>query len=162
VGTKASALDVDKQRHGPPPRAWGRQISKRQIRPTWEAPAPPETIFLRNAFEEGCLLSFEDMTEVWAARIGDYRASGERVAAWCERNEVTPHQLYYWMRKLRKAERQVPPASEQKWVALSLEESSTSEAPPIVIKIGAVTVEVQAGFDPSAFAAVVRTLKTLC
>jgi transposase-like protein len=50
------------------------------------------------------------MSEVWAARISDYRASGERVAAWCERNQGTSHQLYYWMRKLREAERQVSSA----------------------------------------------------
>jgi hypothetical protein len=29
-------------------------------------------------------LSSEDMTEVWAARISDYLASGETVVAWCE------------------------------------------------------------------------------
>ena len=108
-------------------------------------------------------MSLADVTEVWATRINNYRASGERVAAWCSRNQVTSHQLYYWMRKLREAERQERSAgNESKWVALALQESTTGEAPPIVIKIGTIAVEVQAGFDPAAFATVVRTLKTLC
>lgn len=109
-------------------------------------------------------MSTEDMGELWAARIKDYRASGERVAAWCERNQVTSHQLYYWMRKQREAKRQQTPTAsdEPKWVALSVQEPTTYEAPPIVVQIGGAAVEVRAGCDAAVFATVVRTLKALC
>lgn len=109
-------------------------------------------------------MSSEDMAELWAARIKDYRASGERVAAWCERNQVTSYQLYYWMRKQRGSERQLAPTAggQPKWVALSVQESATAEAPPIVVKIGEAAVEVRTGFDAAVFATVVRTLKALC
>lgn len=109
-------------------------------------------------------MSSEDMAELWAARIKDYQASGERVAAWCERNQVTSHRLYYWMRKQREGERQQAPTAggEPKWVALSVQEPTTDEAPPIVVKIGGAAVEVRAGFDAAVFATVVRTLKALC
>ncbi|HEY3363453.1 MAG TPA: hypothetical protein VGK74_00100 [Symbiobacteriaceae bacterium] len=73
------------------------------------------------------------MAELWISRIKDYRASGERVTAWCERNQVTSHQLFYWMRKLKKADQQTPSASEPRWVALSLEGTTPAEAPPILV-----------------------------
>lgn len=66
-------------------------------------------------------MSHEERTELWRSRISDYRDSGERVATWCARHEVTPHQLYYWMQKLKKADRQAPAANGPKWVAMSLE-----------------------------------------
>lgn len=107
-------------------------------------------------------MSREGMAELWISRIADYRASGESVVAWCKRQQVSPKQFYYWMRKLKKADRQMPSAGGPKWVALSLGESTPAEVPAISVRIGTVTVEVRAGFEPSVFAAVVRTLKTLC
>jgi transposase-like protein len=107
-------------------------------------------------------MSREGMAERWTARINDYRASGERAAAWCERHRVTPKQLYYWMAKLKKADQQTPSASGPRWVALSVEETTGVEASPILVRVGAIAVEVRAGFEPAVFADVVRTLKTLC
>jgi transposase-like protein len=107
-------------------------------------------------------LSREGLARLWVSRVNDYRASGEPVAVWCERHQVTPKQLWYWQRKFKKAEQQQPPAAEPKWIALSVETTVSGEAPPIMVKVGTVAVEVRAGFDSSVFAAVVRTLKTLC
>lgn len=107
-------------------------------------------------------MSRRGMAEAWASRIADYRASGETVVAWCERNQFTTKQFYYWMRKLNKADRQTPAAGSPKWVALSVLEPAPDPGPPILVKIGGATVEVRAGFDAAVFAEVARTLKTLC
>ena len=108
-------------------------------------------------------MSHEERAELWGSRISDYRASGEQVATWCARHQVTPKQFYYWMRKLKKAAQQTPAARGPKWVSVSVEQQITdNEASPIVVKVGTVAVEVRAGFEPSVFAAVVRTLKALC
>lgn len=107
-------------------------------------------------------MSHEERADLWSSRISDYKASGERVAAWCARHQVTPHQLFYWMRKLKKADQQTPAASGSKWVAVSVERTIDNEAAPILVKVGTVAVEVRAGFEPAVLAAVVRTLKTLC
>lgn len=107
-------------------------------------------------------MSREEMAELWLSRINDYRASGERVADWCERHQVTSHQLYYWMQKLKKADQQTPSASGPKWVALSLDETGSDQAAPILVRIGALAVEVRPGFEPGVLAEVVRTLKSLC
>ncbi len=104
----------------------------------------------------------EETAELWVARIEDYRASGERVAEWCKRHQVTPRQLWYWMRKLRKAEQQTPPASKAQWVSLRLDETAAAGASPLLVRVGAATIEVRAGFDPSLLAEVVGALKPLC
>lgn len=107
-------------------------------------------------------MSRKGTAEQWISRITDYRASGERAAAWCERNRVSPRQLYYWMAKLKKAGQQTPPTGDLQWVALSVEEATPVEAPPILVRVGSATVEVRAGFEPTLLADVVRALKTLC
>ena len=108
-------------------------------------------------------MSSRELTELWVARVSDYRASGERVAQWCERHQVTQHQLYYWMRKLKGANEQKPASmSGPEWVSLSLEALTTEETAPIRITVGTVAVEVRTGFDPTVLASVVKTLKALC
>lgn len=108
-------------------------------------------------------MSSRELTELWISRVNDYRASGERVAQWCERHQVTEHQLYYWMRKLKDADGQKPAsASGPKWVSLSLEALTSEETVPIRVLVGTIAVEVRTGFDPSVLTSVVRTLKALC
>jgi transposase-like protein len=104
----------------------------------------------------------EGQAELWIARINDYRASGERVVTWCERHQVTARQLWYWMRKLRKAEQQTPSASKPQWVSLCVDETAAGGASPLLVKVGGATIELRPGFEPALFAAVVRTLQTLC
>lgn len=41
---------------------------------------------------EACLMSREEITELWISRIADYRASGEITAIWCERHQMTTKQ----------------------------------------------------------------------
>jgi len=106
-------------------------------------------------------MSRRGTAEQWISRIDDYRAGGERAAAWCERNQVSPRQLYYWMAKLKPAAQQVPPAGESRWLALSVEETPGAGSAPILVRIGTVAVEVRSGFEPAVLADVVRTLKAL-
>jgi transposase-like protein len=107
-------------------------------------------------------MSRDEMAKLWVSRINDYRASGGPVAAWCQRHQVTPRQLYYWMRKLKRADQQTPSASGPQWVSLSLEEIMPDKAPPILVRVGGIAIEVRAGFEAAVFADVVRALKTLC
>ena len=104
----------------------------------------------------------EEMAELWISRINDYRASGDRVATWCERHQVTDRQLWYWMRNLKKSGQLAPPASKPRWASVGIDEPAPSGATPILIRVGAIAVEVRSGFEPSLLANVVRTLQTLC
>lgn len=104
----------------------------------------------------------EEMAELWISRIKNYRASGERAATWCEHHHVTRRQLGYWTRKLKKAEQLTPSASRPQWVSVRVDEPASDGATPILVRVGAVAVEVRSGFEPSLLADVVRALKTLC
>lgn len=104
----------------------------------------------------------DERIAIWRSRINDYRTSNEGAATWCERHQVTPRQLWYWMRKLRKLDEQTPAAGHPQWVSLHVNDLVSDSVAPVAVRIGAATIEVRSGFDPSLLAAVVRTLKTLC
>ena len=46
----------------------------------------------------------------WAERIRDQQASGYNITVWCEMNNVSKTQFYYWKRKLKESylESQLP------------------------------------------------------
>ena len=41
----------------------------------------------------------QELREVWAERIEDFRASGLSQWAWCREHGLRPNQLWYWLRK---------------------------------------------------------------
>lgn len=108
-------------------------------------------------------MSRQELMELWAARIQEYRASEERAADWCRRHQVSLRQLYYWMDKLKRAGHVAAPATGPRWVSFTVQDSGAdAEAPPIVVRVGHATVEVRQGFDPDVLAEVIRTLKAVC
>lgn len=38
--------------------------------------------------------------ELWKHRIADKKASGLNVTDWCEKNNLTKHAYYYWMKRI--------------------------------------------------------------
>ncbi|MEB3104068.1 IS66 family insertion sequence element accessory protein TnpA [Ferviditalea candida] len=103
----------------------------------------------------------EELQQIWAARIKDYRASGERVSAWCERQGVTQRQLWYWMKKLKRLE-QEKSADQPLWLSVHVDEDTTIPSSSLLVTVGSATIEVRAGFEPSLLADVIKTLKTVC
>jgi len=39
--------------------------------------------------------------EIWRKRIADQKASGLKVTAWCEKNNLSKHAYYYWRKRAR-------------------------------------------------------------
>lgn len=39
--------------------------------------------------------------ELWKQRIADKNASGLNVIDWCEKNNLTKHAYYYWMKRVQ-------------------------------------------------------------
>ncbi|MFC4766094.1 IS66 family insertion sequence element accessory protein TnpA [Effusibacillus consociatus] len=103
-----------------------------------------------------------ELREVWIAQIQDYRSNGERTATWCERHKVTPRQLWYWMRKLKKADEQKQENRKPQWVPLHMDEITSDGASPLLVKVGSATIEVRPGFEPSLLADIVKALQVLC
>lgn len=38
--------------------------------------------------------------EIWKHRIADKKASGLKVTDWCEKNNLTKHAYYYWLKRI--------------------------------------------------------------
>jgi hypothetical protein len=96
----------------------------------------------------------------WAARVEAFKCSGQSVAAWCEANNLKPYQLWYWLRKLRSAEK---PALMSRWLPVEVrDDGAGSGGDGLSVRVGQAVVEVEPGFNPSFLVEVVRTLSVLC
>ncbi|WP_028986827.1 IS66 family insertion sequence element accessory protein TnpA [Thermicanus aegyptius] len=100
---------------------------------------------------------------IWETRVEAYRASGasgQRASEWCAAHQVTPRQLSYWMKKLKKVDEI---SIRFQWVSLHVDHAMKEEGrASLLVQVGSVAIEVGPGYNPSLLADVVRTLKTLC
>lgn len=64
-----------------------------------------------------------EVPEIWVSRINAYKAREERAPVWCERNQVTQDQLYYWMDRLKKATQQALLAGKPQFIPICLDEA---------------------------------------
>lgn len=88
----------------------------------------------------------------WAQRIHECRSSGQTVAVWCAEHNIKLSSYFYWLRRIRQAACEALPSHNTESnqivpVDLPLSRDAAGSAnqeasPNIVIKIGAVTMEV--------------------
>jgi hypothetical protein len=102
----------------------------------------------------------DQLRQLWAARIADYRASGLTMSAWCAANQCTINQLKYWLYKAKNMPPSPSSASSPRWVPLTVADSQP-KAPvssALVVCIGQVRIELHPGFDPQLLREVVHAL----
>jgi hypothetical protein len=97
----------------------------------------------------------------WERRIDIFKASGQSQSRWCKVNNLSLHQLRYWLKKIQHTTKSEAESS-TKWIPVLMEEIPLEPTETLQIKIGEASIEVKPGFNPSFLADVVRTLKTLC
>jgi hypothetical protein len=102
----------------------------------------------------------DELRKEWEHQIALFRSSGLTQAKWCAINEIKLHQLKYWLKRLEGSTSTPSPSAS--WTPIVIEESTPLQEDTLQIKIGDASIEVKSGFNPSLFAEVVRTLKTLC
>jgi len=95
-------------------------------------------------------------------RITEYRASGLKAKEWCAVHNVTPSQLWYWLRKFKN--RNGPShTSPSRWLPVELsEQSPADQGDSLLIRIGQAGIEVKSGFDQDLLSQVIRILVALC
>lgn len=98
-------------------------------------------------------MSQEELRNVWAVRVEEFKASGQSISAWSIERGIKPGQLGYWLRKDK------APEEKTQWVPLDLGESTENS---VTVRVGQVGIEVRPGFDPNLLLSVVRTLVALC
>jgi len=106
----------------------------------------------------------EHLRNEWNERIAEFRKSGLTMSAWCTANQVTIHQLKYWLYKAKSSpSTPLPrPASSSHFVPLAVVEQASSPASPLVVRVGQATIELHTGFDRNLFREVMQALQTLC
>jgi hypothetical protein len=92
----------------------------------------------------------EEQREFWAARVAEFKASGQSVLAWCAANDLKIHQLRYWLRKEKQD------SAKSTWLSLNLADAAFAGS--LLVRVGGVSVEVRPGFDPKLLVDVVKTL----
>ena len=98
----------------------------------------------------------QELRELWAERIEDFRASGLSQRAWCRKHGLRPNQLWYWLRKF---ETETNQPQNGIWIQL---DSLAPTGSGVVLRIGNVALEVQRGFDPQVLTEVIRSLLNVC
>ena len=104
----------------------------------------------------------------WEKLIADCQSSGLQVDEWCEKNEVSRHAYYYWLRKIRMkaCESMLPAIPEQnKSIAFAKVELPAHQSAPstaITIHISGATLEVRDGAGQQTIESVLLALKKIC
>jgi len=101
-----------------------------------------------------------EVRKEWETRVTEFRASGQSAPKWCAAHDLKPHQLWYWVRKLKPTEAGL--ASSPIWLPIEVAEQPSDPESSLLIRIGQASVEVKPGFNPDLLSDVVRTLAGLC
>lgn len=105
--------------------------------------------------------------EQWEKLIVDRQKSGLQVDEWCEKNQISRHAYYYWLRKIRRkaCESILPAISKQStpvsFAKFELQQHQSSSA-AITIQYQSAIIEVRDGTSPQTIEAVLRVLKDIC
>ena len=111
----------------------------------------------------------------WKCMINECQNSGLKIKDWCAQNDISKHQYYYWLNKIRadcydEAVKQLPSSDSKAVTAVSVEPASFVEispatvneiprvvndaAPVAVIQNGSMRIEIM----PNASASFIRQL----
>jgi hypothetical protein len=106
-------------------------------------------------------MSNEVRLELWRARVDDYRSSGLSAPKWCQKNEVTLHQLRYWVRRIRQIDQQ--PGG---WARVEVRgdgpSGSVDGGSALTVRVGAASIDVRPGFDSSLLSEVLTVVARVC
>lgn len=86
------------------------------------------------------------------------------MTAWCNANQVTLHQLKYWLYKAKPspAASLPPAATTNRFVPLAVTEHASATASSLVVRVGAASIELRTGFDSKLLRDVVQALQASC
>jgi len=104
-----------------------------------------------------------ELQQEWERRIAEYRASGQSAKEWCAAHNVTPRQLWYWLKKCRTGDEPRPAGSPVKWLPVEVSQAPClGQENELLIRVGPASIEVRPGFDPALLGEVIKVLMSLC
>ncbi len=97
----------------------------------------------------------------WRKHVESYQASGLTREAYCRKHDLKVYQLDYWRRKKNGIHETAKENNGAGFVQLQVKDDSPSNS-CIALRVGSVTVEVNAGFDPKHLESILRVLSATC
>lgn len=103
----------------------------------------------------------------WVPIIKECRASGMSIRSWCEQNDLSEKQFYYWQRKIKVISGEPLPVRTQnsKFIQVPVSttasvqgQSSSTFIPSMVIHVGKIVVELTDYTAPELLASVLKVL----
>jgi hypothetical protein len=101
------------------------------------------------------------MTETestWAARVSEWRTSGQTAPAFCKGKGFSPGGLRYWASRLGKGDQREPKPRVRLARVVGTTPPAVSTETPILIELGTARLGVRRGFDPETLRAVLDVL----
>lgn len=99
--------------------------------------------------------------DMWEERVKDYNSSGQTVSTWCKSKDVKPNRMRCWIREFKANDTDSKKVTN--WVSVeTIELKAINKEKPLLIKIGAATIEVTSNFDKELFSKVTEVLLAQC
>jgi transposase-like protein len=100
-----------------------------------------------------------EQLELRRQQVSDYRSSGKTVVTWCSENNIKVSTLRYWLNKF-KYEAKVDDAGQEAFIEFKQQEPAVKEI-PLIVKIGAVSIELYPGFDAETLREAIAAIRSL-
>jgi len=99
-----------------------------------------------------------EQLELRRQQVSDYRSSGKTVTTWCSENNIKVSTLRYWLNKFK---REAGVDVEQEAFIEFKQQGSTSKETPLIVKIGAVSIELYPGFKAETLREAIAAIRSL-
>ena len=101
-------------------------------------------------------MTHEEQSSIRRQQINDYLISGQTAAAWSSENNLSINKLRYWLSKFNREDKDDP----QLESFIELKQTSAKEV-PVIVKIGAVSIELHYGFHAETLREVIAAIRSL-
>lgn len=101
-------------------------------------------------------MTLEEQSMIRRQQVNDFRASGQTAAAWCSENNLNINTLRYWLTKCNREAK----ADLKQEAFIELKQTSAKEV-PIIVKIGAISIELYSGFHVETLREAIAAIRSL-
>jgi hypothetical protein len=101
-------------------------------------------------------MTLDEQSMIRRQQVNNYRASGQTAATWCLENNLKINTLRYWLTKCNREDK----ADLKQETFIELKQTSVKEV-PIIVKIGAVSIELYSGFQAETLRETIAAIRSL-
>ncbi|PGB76081.1 IS66 family insertion sequence hypothetical protein [Bacillus pseudomycoides] len=95
----------------------------------------------------------------WETNIQDYRNSGLSKAAWCQKQNLPVHRLYYWLSRLSPETENQNKNERVNWISMNVPVVEEDIHATIRIHMQEATIELDVPFTPQVLSQVIQAVK---